>query len=196
MDIFTIDTRRSWLTRVPGGNPLVRSSDRIEAWSFVLAALILAAATPFICAFGTSLQDSRARTYAEETMHRHSTTATAMEEGELVVDHNDIRYTVQAKWNHSGQDHLDAVEWPNLAKISDQQRIWVDDSGQSARSPRPPSRATIDAWAIALTGWVMLLSAVAGAQCAIRWWFDRGRLAQWDLEVTGLLDGGYRKKSQ
>jgi hypothetical protein len=54
MDIFTIDTRRSWLTRVPGGNPLVRSSDRIEAWSFVLAALILAAATPFICAFGTS----------------------------------------------------------------------------------------------------------------------------------------------
>jgi hypothetical protein len=31
MDTFTIDTRGSWLIRVLGGNPLARSSDRIEA---------------------------------------------------------------------------------------------------------------------------------------------------------------------
>ena len=54
MDTFTIDTRRNWLIRVLGGNPLVRRSDRIEALSFVAAALILAVATPFMCAFGTS----------------------------------------------------------------------------------------------------------------------------------------------
>ncbi|HEX3284639.1 MAG TPA: hypothetical protein VHT50_08275 [Mycobacterium sp.] len=196
MDTFTIETRRSWLTRALGGNPLVRSSDRIEAWSFVMAALILAVATPFICAFGTSSHDSRARSYAEEAMHRHSTTAIAIEGGERVVDFEDVSYTVQAKWNRSGQDHLAVVEWPNLAKIGDQHRIWVDDNGQPARPPLPPSRATIDAWAMALSGWVMLLGAIAGAQYAIRLRLDRIRLAQWDLEVTGLLEGGDRKKSQ
>jgi membrane protein implicated in regulation of membrane protease activity len=81
-------------------------------WSFVMAALILAVATPFICAFGTSLQDSRAPTYAEEATHRHSTTASAIAEGEPVVDFNEAWYTVQAKWNRSGQDHVDVVEWP------------------------------------------------------------------------------------
>ena len=94
MDTFTIEARRSWLIRVLGGSPLVRSADRIEAWSYVMAALILAVATPFICAFGTSLQDSRARTYADEAMHRHLTTATAIEEGNLVADYNRVWYTV------------------------------------------------------------------------------------------------------
>ena len=196
MDTFTFGMRHNRLFRALGPNPLVRRSDRIEALSLMLAALILVVATPLVCAVGTSLQDSRARTYAEEAMHRHSTTATAIEEGELVVDFNDVWYTVQAKWNRSGQDHLDVVEWPNLAKIGDQQRIWVDDSGGPAQPPTPPSRATIDAWAIALSGWVMLLSALAGGRCAIRWRLDRSRLAQWNLEVTGLLEGGDRKNSQ
>jgi len=196
MDTFTIEARRSWLIRVLGGSPLVRSADRIEAWSYVMAALLLAVATPFICAFGTSLQDSRARTYADEAMHRHLTTATAIEEGNLVADYNGVWYTVRAKWNRSGQDHLDVVEWPGLAKIGDEQRIWVDDSGQPARPSTPPSRATLDAWALALTGWVMLLSAVAGTQCAIRWWLDRSRLTRWELELQGLLEGGGRKESQ
>ena len=88
MDTFTVDTRRSWLIRVLGGNPLARSSDRIEAWSFVAAVLILAVATPFICAFGTSVYDSRAQSYAQEAQHRHPVTATAIKEGELVVAAN------------------------------------------------------------------------------------------------------------
>jgi hypothetical protein len=52
MDTFTIEARRSWLIRVLGGSPLVRSADRIEAWSYVMAALILAVATPFIVPSG------------------------------------------------------------------------------------------------------------------------------------------------
>ena len=60
---------------------------------------------------------------------------------------------------------------------------------------RPPSRATIDAWAVALSVWSVLLSAVAGALCAIRWRLDSRRFAQWDWRST-TSEGGDRKNSQ
>ena len=196
MDTFAIGMRRNRLFRVLGGNPLARRSDRIQALSFVAAVLILAVATPFICAFGTSVHDSRAQSYAQEGQHRHPVTATAIEEGELVVAANDLWYTAQARWIRAGQDHVGVVKWPDRAEVGDQQRIWVDDDGRYARPPRPASRATIDAWAVALSVWTVLLSALAGAHYAIRSRLDSRRFAQWDLAINRVAEGGDRKKSQ
>lgn len=196
MDTFTVGTRRNWLFRALGPNPLVRQIDRIEAWSLVVAALVLAVATPFVGAFGTSVHDTRDRSYAQEAQHRHPVTATAIEEGELVVDFNDLWYVAEAQWNAAGEGHVGIVKWPDRVKIRDQQAIWVDDDGEYAQPPRPPSRATTDAWAIALSVWFALFCAVAGAQCAIRRRLDSLRFAQWDLEINKIAEGGDRKKSQ
>ena len=184
MDTFTFGMRRNRLLQAMGSNPLVRRSDRIEALSLVAAVLILVIATPFVCAFATSLHDSRAQVYTQEVAHRHPAIATATEEGELIAASNDVWFTAQARWNAAGQDRVGVVNWPGRAKIGDRQAIWVDDNGQYARPPRPPSRATADAWTIGLVVWFALLDAVAGAYCAIRWRLDARRLAQWDLEIN------------
>lgn len=196
MDTFTFGMRRTWLFRALGPNPLVRWSDRIQALSFVAAALILVVATPFVCAFGTSVHDTRERVYAQEAQHRHLVVATAIDEGELVVDSNDLWFTAEAQWNAAGQDRVGVVKWPWRAKIGDQQAIWVDEDGQSARPPSPVSRATTDAWAIGLVVWFVLFSAVAGAYYAIRCRLDSRRFAQWDLAINRVAEGGDRKNSQ
>jgi hypothetical protein len=196
MDTFTIEPRRNWLIRVLGRNPLVRRSDRIEAWSVMAAALVLTVATPFVCAFGTSLQDSRSRAYAEEALHRHMVTATAIEPGELIIEPNYISYNVQAQWNAAGGRHAGIVKWSDRAKIGDHEGIWVDDEGQYAQPPRSPGRATTDAWAIAVSAWLAVFIVVAGSLHAIRSWLDARRFAQWDLELSKIAEDGNRKNSQ
>lgn len=196
MDTFTFGTQRNRLLQALGSNPLVRGSDRIEALSFVAAVLILVIATPFVCAFATSLHDTREQLYTEEAQHRHPVMATATEEGELVAASNDVWFTAQAQWNAAGEDRVGVVKWPGRAKIGDRQSIWVDDNGQYALPPRPPGRATTDAWAIGLVVWFAMFDAVAGAYCAIRWRLDARRLAQWDLEINRITEGGDRKNSQ
>lgn len=116
MDTFTIEPRRNLLIQVLGRNPLVRRSDRIEAWSVAAAALILAVATPFVCALGTSLHDSRSRAYADEALHRHMVTATATERGEMIVEPNIISYIAKARWDGAGGRHAEVVKWPDRAK--------------------------------------------------------------------------------
>ncbi len=196
MDTFSIGPRRNWLIRVLGRNPLVRRSDRIEAWSVMAAALVLAVATPFVFAFATSLQDSRSRTYADEALHRHMVTAIAVEPGELIVEPNSISYTAQARWETAGGTHIAIVQWPDRAKVGDQERIWVDDGGQYSQPPRRPGRATTDAWVIAVALWFGVVSAVAGSFYAIRRSLDTRRFAQWDLELSKIFQGGDRRNSQ
>jgi hypothetical protein len=140
--------------------------------------------------------DTCEQVYAQEAQHRHLAMATATEEGELVAASNDVWFTAQAQWNAAGEDRVGVVKWPGRAKIGDRQAIWVDDNGQYARSPRPPSRATTDAWAIGLVVWFALFDAVAGAYYAIRWRLDGRRFAQWDLEIKRVTEGGDRKSCQ
>lgn len=196
MDTFSIGPRRNWLIRVLGRNPLVRRSDRIEAWSVMAAALIIALATPFVCAFATSLQDSRSRTYADEALHRHMVTAVAIEPAELIVEPNNMSYIAQAQWDAAGGRHVGMVKWPDRAKIGDQDRIWVGDDGQHVQPPRPLGRATADAWGIAAALWFAVLMAVAGSVHAIRRWLDARRFAQWDCELSEIAENGKRNNSQ
>ncbi len=196
MDTFTFGMRRNRLFRALGPNPLVRRSDRIEALSVMLAALILVVATPLVGAFGTSVHDTRERAYAQEAKHRHPAVATATQAGELVTDSNALWFTAEAKWNAAGQDRVGVVIWPTRAKIGDQQAIWVDDDGHYARPPVPPSRAATDAWVISLAVWFALFYAVAGAYYVIRMRLDSRRFAQWDLEFNRVAEGGDRKNSQ
>jgi hypothetical protein len=187
MDTFMIGSRRLWLLRAVGRNPLVRRSDRVEAWSVLVAVVVLAVVTPFVCAYGTSVHDARVRLYALEAQHRHPVIATATEEGRSDGEPGSTSHTVRGRWSAFGQEHVDIVKWSELANIGDQQRIWVDDAGHEVMAPRSASRAATDAWVLGITVWLVLLSAVAGALCAIRWLLNTQRVAQWDVEINTAL---------
>jgi hypothetical protein len=196
MDTFMIGARRNWFIRVLGHGTLVRRSDRIEVWSLIAAALILAVATPIVCAIGTSAYDARVHLYSVEAQHRHPLTATAVEESEPAYRPGNITYTVRAKWIAAGQQHVDVIEWSSRPEAGDQQRIWVDDSGRYASPPKTSSLAATEASVLSVAVWLGVLSVVAAALYAIRWRLDIRRFAQWDMEINKISEGGDRRNPQ
>lgn len=196
MDTFTIGTRRTWFIRVMGHNTLVRRSDRIEAWSLVAAVLILAVATPIVCAFGTSTYDARARLYSIEMQHRHPVTATAAGDGDRGHEPGNGMDAARTKWNAAGQQNVDVVKWSSRAESDDQKRVWVDDNGLLVPPPRTSNSAATEASVLALGMWLGVFVFVAGVLRAIRWRLDIRRFAQWDLEMNKISEGGDRKNPQ
>jgi hypothetical protein len=148
---FTITSVSYWLNRIAGRNPLVRGTDRIQAWVIILAALITVLAIPVACAIGTSVYDARVRFYAEEAKHRHAVTATALENSTVDVGRGpaDVSFFVRASWTDAGSDHIDVVKWADVATAGDQADIWVDDVTAS-RSTRLDHRAARPAMPLAL----------------------------------------------
>ena len=144
MDTFMIGSRRLWLLRAVGRNPLVRRSDRVEAWSVLLAVLVLAVATPFVCAYGTSVHDARAAAVcaggtASPPGDRHRDGG-----GRRDGEPGSTAHTVRGRWSAFGQEHVNIVKWSEHANVGDQQRIWVDDAGHEAMAPRSASLAAND----------------------------------------------------
>ena len=77
MDTFTVRLPR-WpiLLRLTGRDPLVRTTDRIEALVFVLAVVVSLLAAPIAAAVGTAVYDSSRHIYAEQAHTRHTVNAT------------------------------------------------------------------------------------------------------------------------
>jgi hypothetical protein len=196
MQTFTIGLGHRWWIQVFGRNPLVRPSDRIEVLVLSFAVLVTVVAIPVAAAIGTSVHDARACVYAEEALTRHQVTATAIEDGVVVVQPPDISFTARARWTASGREDSGVVEWLGRAKIGDQQAIWVNDAGENVGPPTSPSRADGDAVAIAILVWFGVAGASAGLVYVVRRWLDRCRYAQWDRAINGSGDNNGRRNHQ
>jgi len=96
MQTFTIGLGRGWWVRLLGRNPLVRSSDRIEVMVLSLAVLLTVVAVPVAGAIGTSVYDAHTQAYAEEAQTRHQVTATAIEDGTVVMQPKSLSFTARA----------------------------------------------------------------------------------------------------
>ena len=76
-DTFTVRLPR-WpiLLRLLGRDPLVRTTDRIEALVLVLAVVVSLLSAPVAAAVGTVVHASSRQLYAEQAHTRHSVAAT------------------------------------------------------------------------------------------------------------------------
>jgi hypothetical protein len=176
MQTFTITVGRDWWNRIAGRNPLVRGSDRVQAWVFAFAALIVVGATPVAGAIGTSVHHSRAQFYAEEAAHRHPVIATALEDSGVEVGPGpaDVSFYVRASW-------------PDEATVGDRADIWVDDdTGEPVDAPSSPSRAVNDAVGVAFSVWFALMATTAGSAHLIWLRLTYRNYVQWDRELEAL----------
>ena len=197
MQTFTIGLGHRWWTQVFRRNPLVRPSDRIEVLVIGFAVLLTVVAIPVAGAIGTFVDDARTRIYAEEALTRHEVTATAVEPGVIVVQPpRGVSFSARAKWSASGRDHSGVVNWSDQAEIGDQQAIWVNDAGENVGPPSPPSRADVDAVAIATLVLFAVANASAGLVYVVRRWLDRWRYTQWERAINGSRDNNGRKNHQ
>ena len=162
MQTFTIGLGRGWWVRLLGRNPLVRSSDRIEVMVLSLAVLLTVVAVPIAGAIGTFVYDAHTRVYAEEAQTRHQVTATAIEDGTVVMQPKSLSFTARATWSAAGRDHSDIVTWSDQVKAGDQQFIWVNADGAKVGPPSSSSDAAADAVGIAISVWLGVAAASAG----------------------------------
>lgn len=189
MRSFTFLAAHGWVRRLIGRNPLVRTSDRIEAVATALAVVIVLLAVPVAAAVGTAVHDSRAHAYAEQAATRHQVTATAVQDSTTIVRPNVIVFVVRARWNADGRYHDSTIDWPTSARAGDQTSLWVDARGEAVEEPAAPGQAGLEAVGAAVSLWLGVALAVAVLAFALRWRLDLARFAAWDRALRSPVDG-------
>lgn len=190
METFRIDLGRSWFVRLLGRHPLVRTSDRIEALVFAVAAVAVVLAVPIVAAMGTALHDSRSRMYTEQEQHAHSAVATALADSETTVYANAVDFSVQVRWKTFGSNHVGVTRVTDWVHAGDHVDIWVDERGDQVAAPTPPSRAGQEALGAAVLMWTVVASVAATFVVLSRRRLNRVRYDEWDRELRTLAGGG------
>ena len=191
MDTFTVRLPR-WpiLLRLLGRDPLVRTTDRIEALVLVLAVVVSLLSAPVAAAVGTAVHDSSRQLYAEQAHTRHSVTATVTDDNaaQQVLRTNTI--TVTARWSAAGAEHTGVVKAASTAKTGDPIEIWVDNNGAQVDKPTPTTRAALEAMTGALVIWVSVAAAAAMLFAVTRAVCDRVRFTGWQHDLDSLVGHG------
>ena len=190
MDTFTVRWPRWPTARLFGRNPLVRTSDRVEALVLVLAVVMSLLFAPIAAAVGTAVHDSSRQLYAEQAHTRHSVTATVTDDNaaQQVLQTNTI--TVAAQWSAAGAEHTGAVEAAWTAKSGDLVEIWVDDNGAQVGKPTPTTRAAVEAVTAALAIWLCVAAAAVTLWVGTRIVCARIRFTGWQHDLDNLVGHG------
>jgi hypothetical protein len=191
MDAFTLRLPR-WpvLLRLAGRDPLVRTTDRIEALVVVLAVVVSLLAIPIAAAVGTAVYDSRRQAYAEQTHTRHTVAATVTDVSASQQILRTGTITVPARWTAGGAEHTGAVKAQSTTKTGDTVEIWVDDNGAQAPAPTPTTRAAVEAATGALGIWISVAAIAATLSTLTRAACDRIRFTGWQHDFDSLVGNG------
>lgn len=127
METFTLRLRQCWIIRAVGRNPLVRTSDRVEALTLMLVFATALVVTPFSAAIGTAVHDTHARAYAEQSRDRHPVTAVVTDKPSMTVIEDAIAVSEQARVvgrahvrrRVDGVDHTEKLKVDPDAKVDD-----------------------------------------------------------------------------
>ncbi len=186
MEPFTVPLPRRLFGRLFGRNPLIRTTDRVEALILVLAVAASLIAVPIGAAVGTAVHDSRSRLYAEQVQTRRPVTATVIGESHPRRSLESPTVTVPARWFAAGAERTGDVTAPLRVKVGDDIEIWVDDEGLPVARPLNTARSEALTFAVA-TWWAMSLLAVALFARA-RITLDRVRYDRWQQSFDRLVE--------
>jgi hypothetical protein len=191
MNTFTVRLPR-WpvLLRLAGRDPLVRTTDRIEALVVVLAVVVSLLAVPIAAAVGTAVYDARRQAYAEQADTRHTVPATVTDVPASPQILRTGTTTVPARWTAAGAEHTGAVKAPSTAKTGDAVEIWVDHNGEQAPAPTPTTRAAVEAVTGTLVIWISVTAIAATLSILTRAACDRIRFSGWQHDLDSLVGHG------
>jgi hypothetical protein len=198
MHAFSLRDRSWWIARAFGRNPLLRWTDRTEAGVIVFAILVALAATPVCAAAGVGVYRSHARLYAEQSLARHSVTATVVEKDPRPHQPRSTGVTVLAMWlvaadgARGGEIEVAHTGWMSrdrAVNAGDRIDVWVDDAGAPVAPPTPPSQAWLDAVGYGAGIWLVAALGLTAAVGMVRSPLNRIRRVQWEGDIKGFTDG-------
>jgi hypothetical protein len=198
MHAFSLRDRSWWIARAFGRNPLLRWTDRTEACVIVFAILVALAATPVCAAAGVGVYRSQARLYAEQSLARHSVTATVVEKDPRPHQPRSTGVSVLAMWlvaadgARGGEVEVAHTGWMSrdrAVNAGDRIDVWVDDAGAPIAPPTPPSQAWLDAIGYGAGIWLVAALGLTAAVGMVRSPLNRIRRVQWEGDIKGFTDG-------
>ncbi|MEV6316506.1 hypothetical protein [Streptomyces sp. NPDC051776] len=171
-----------------GPNPLVRRSDRVQAWvgRLILLLFVLGLPTAALAA-GMAVHASEMRTVHAQEAERHQVTARLTSDPDVVgaaePDTGDDLHHARVGWTEKdGTQRTGTARVPPDAHKDSTVRIWVDRGGGVTTPPMTSESAAVTAWAAGgVTAGAVVVLAI-GARSGLRWVLDRHRYAQWDAE--------------
>ncbi|KUI23093.1 hypothetical protein AU195_17660 [Mycobacterium sp. IS-1496] len=178
------------LVRLVDRGPLVRTTDRVEAFVVTLAIVVSLLAIPVAAAVGTATYDSRSRFYAEQHAMRQQVTATVTDVPESVSFSRTGMITVPVEWWDGDTRRTDTVQAHGSVDPGDAVDLWVGEDGAQVLAPEPTSRAAVEAVAGAVAIWMSVAAGTAILSALVQLTCDRIRSAAWQHELDTLVDGG------
>ena len=177
-------------------NPLVRTSDRLEAGVIGATILVVLIAVPFVGALGTAVYDTHSRMYAEEARSRHLVAATVLSDSTTTLKRDTSGIVVRARWSANGSERAGEFALDRDVKAGDHLDVWVDGNGNQIDAPTPPYRAAVDAvGAAVVTAWSVVV-ALAALVALAHTRLERRREAAWDRAIRLLVEDGGRTNTQ
>ena len=137
MESFVIRPMTWPVLRLFSRNPLIRTSDRIEAAVATLAGLLVVIAAACAGVIGTMIHDTETQNYLEQARTRHAVVATAVDDSKPAASPETTASTVHARWQVNGLAHADVLGWDYAVKAGDPLQIWVDGDGNRVDRPTP-----------------------------------------------------------
>ncbi len=180
---------RRWRTiRAFEKNPLVRTSDRVEAIVVVSAIAISLLSASIAGAIGTALYDSRSRIYAEEAQGLRPVSAVVIttRRGTPVAHLSLYTNIVEARWRSEGVEHTDWFSAKVPVRAGDHIDIWVNGKGERVE-PTSGFQAAVVAISVALQFWVVVIAVATTLVALVRRLLDRHHDIDWEREIGGLV---------
>ncbi|MEE6179727.1 Rv1733c family protein [Mycobacterium sp. 050134] len=192
METFTLDPRRWQIARIVGRNPLLRRSDRVEAFVVLVALVVAMLAVPLTGVVGAVVHGARERVYAQEAHERHRVVATVtdtllQESGTAVV---------QARWPVPPGERTGTLELFTPVKAGQTVDIWIDRDGNSVLPPTPGWHAVTDAAGVVTVTLLFVAFAMTSALAVVYSRLNRMRDAAWEREIRSLVEDGGRTNWQ
>lgn len=168
---------RWWATRAFGRSPLLRTSDRVEAWAVAVAlAVILVAAYP-----AAALGQMASQTLAADAPHQIEATARGDSTVQPSVSEPPApMFAVKVRWLADNTANETVVTLDRPVKTGDQVSIWLDDGGRVTTAP--PAEADVHTMSAGLGAllWLALALPFAGLFALLRHRINHAREVRWD----------------
>ncbi len=180
-------------------NPLLRPSDRLQAGFRIFAAVLILAAVPVCCSFGTAqytqtLARIKAGNAAQTAVTATLTAdpvetvgGTGMHDSEVTIG-NDWQAAVV--WTEQGRHGSAKVVVPATARRGDRIQVWLGPDGSPSAGPLPTSVAAFRGIGSAITMLLVVVSAVVFSTWGLGQLLDRRRSARWEAEWRSVDRNG------
>jgi hypothetical protein len=186
--------RIRWFFRALGRNPLIRPSDRIEAYALLMVFVVAFAAIPFASAAGDAVYDDRMRVIDEQLRTRTPVdaiavgrTATIPADATGTTTVNPGRFprtgTVQAQWREGDQLRTESIPGLSGVEKGDHVTVWLDSSRNVVPAPDTPEKAQAVADGRTWTVWMGAMTFAILTLAVLRFLLDRLRARSWEREL-------------